>query len=172
MDKRTTITAALSLVLSTSATQLMASTPNIIYILVDDLGVGDLGCYGGDKINTPSIDRMASEGMLFTNHYCGSSVSAPSRVTLLTGKHTGHAAIRALPTFAVGGPVDIGAEDTLVSEELKRAGYTTAVIGKWGLTEVEGNEVSLPNNKGFDYFYGFRSHTEAHTYYPEYLLYK
>lgn len=145
--------------------------PNIIYILVDDLGLGDLGCYGQKLIKTPCIDRMAAEGMLFTNHYAGSSVSAPSRCSLLSGLHSGHSRIRSLNAFAASGPVDFTDDDVLVSHELKRAGYQTGIIGKWGLSEMEGEKefCSMPTRRGFDFFFGYKTHTDAHHYYPSYL---
>ena len=134
---------------------------NIIYILADDLGYGDLGCYGQKEIQTPNIDRMASEGMLFTDHYAGCTVCAPSRCTLMTGKHTGHARIRGNKN------VPLRPEDTTVAEILKSAGYTTGLIGKWGLGDNEST--GAPNKKGFDYFYGYLSQVRAHNYYPDWL---
>ncbi|RED47814.1 arylsulfatase [Seonamhaeicola aphaedonensis] len=144
----------------------VASKPNIIFILADDLGYGDVGFNGQDKIKTPNIDKLAANGMVFTNHYTGSTVCGPSRAVLMTGKHTGHATVRGNPRWtASGNPVDINAEDVTVAEELKRAGYTTGIIGKWGLAENLGD--GLPNKQGFDYFYGFNQHSPAHHYYPK-----
>lgn len=136
--------------------------PNIILILADDLGVGDLGCYGQTKIQTPNLDRMAAEGVRFTQHYCGTSVCAPSRCALLTGKHTGHAAIRGNGKFAL----EDDPEDPSVFRWLKDAGYRTALIGKSGLS---GNieDGAHPNRKGVDHFFGFVSHSAAHRHYPE-----
>ncbi|MBC8217090.1 MAG: sulfatase-like hydrolase/transferase, partial [Planctomycetes bacterium] len=105
--------------------------PNIIFILADDLGYGDLGCYGQTSIKTPNIDQLAEEGMKFTDHYAGSTVCAPSRCCLMTGLHTGHALIRA------NGNVPLRPSDVTVAELLKEAGYTTGIIGKWGLGEPE-----------------------------------
>ena len=135
-----------------------AKSPNIIFILADDLGYGDLGCYGQTNIKTPNLDRMAAEGMRFTQCYAGSTVCAPSRSTLMTGQHTGHTRIRgnsAQPLLP---------EDLTVAELLKSAGYRTGAIGKWGL----GNEFSTgtPNKKGFDEWYGYLNQTHAHNYYP------
>ena len=142
--------------------------PNIIYIMADDLGYGDLGCYGQDKIKTPNIDRMASQGLKFTQHYAGSTVCMPSRASLMTGKHMGHCTVRGNPRWtATGKPVDLGPEDITVAEVLKKAGYTTGIIGKWGLAEA-GSE-GMPLNQGFDYFYGYRKHGKAHHYYPDSL---
>ncbi|MFC4222045.1 arylsulfatase [Flagellimonas marina] len=141
---------------------------NIIYILVDDLGYGDLGCYGQQKILTPEIDKMASEGMKFTQHYAGSTVCGPSRASLLTGLHTGHSPVRGNPLWTfTGNPVDMPRSQVTVAKELKRAGYTTGIIGKWGMAEADLE--SMPLNQGFDYFYGYRKHKEAHHYYPDIL---
>lgn len=123
--------------------------PNIIYILADDLGYGELGCFGQTRIETPNIDRLATEGMRFTNHYAGQAVSAPSRCVLLTGLHTGHAAIRGNDEVASRGPVHshkamladstlegqrpVPANTIMIPRQLKEVGYTTACIGKWGL---------------------------------------
>ncbi|GAA4814777.1 arylsulfatase [Litoribaculum gwangyangense] len=146
--------------------QKVATKPNIIFILADDLGYGDVGFNGQDKIKTPNIDKLATNGMVFTNHYTGSTVCGPSRAVLMTGKHTGHATVRGNPRWTASGtPVDISAEDVTVAEELKRAGYTTGMIGKWGLAE-NLNE-GLPFKQGFDYFYGFNQHSPAHHYYPK-----
>ncbi|MFD2727632.1 arylsulfatase [Hyunsoonleella rubra] len=140
--------------------------PNIIFILADDLGYGDVGFNGQQKIKMPNIDKLAKNGMVFTNHYTGSTVCGPSRAVLMTGKHTGHSTVRGNPRWTASGtPVDINAEDITVAEELKRAGYTTGIIGKWGLAENLAD--GLPNKQGFDYFYGFNQHSPAHHYYPK-----
>lgn len=151
--------------------------PNIIFILTDDLGYGDLGCYGQKVIQTPNIDRMAAEGIRFTECYTGSPVCAPSRCVLMTGKHTGHATVR--DNFAkVGGVlildngppqrrVPLRPEDITVAEILKRAGYVTGITGKWGLGEP-GTE-GVPNKKGFDEWFGYLNQRRAHTYYPPFL---
>jgi len=138
-----------------------ATSPNIIYIMVDDLGYGDLGIYGQQVIQTPNIDRMAKEGLLFTNHYAGSTVCAPSRSVLMTGQHTGHTLVRGNDRI----PLRPG--DTTVAEVLKSAGYETALIGKWGLGEPESS--GIPNRQGFDYFYGYLNQVHAHNSYPHYL---
>ncbi|WP_044300540.1 arylsulfatase [Rhodopirellula sallentina] len=138
-----------------------ADKPNIIYILADDLGYGDLGCFGQKKILTPNIDQLCAKGMKFTNHHSGSTVCAPSRAVLLTGKHTGHCTVR-----GNGSKHNLrdGHEDVTIAEVLKGAGYHTAMIGKAGT----GCNVSpgQPNRKGFDYFYGFNGHGPAHHYFP------
>jgi uncharacterized sulfatase len=140
--------------------------PNIVLILADDLGYGDLGCYGQQVIETPRLDRMAAEGMRFTQFYAGSTVCAPSRCVLMTGLHTGHARVRG------NGPVrlqSLQSEDVTVAELLKQAGYATALCGKWGLGDLPGGEDGLPTVQGFDYFYGYLNQTHAHNYYPDFL---
>jgi len=135
--------------------------PNIIFILADDLGYGDLGCYGQETIQTPNLDRMAAEGMLFTDFYAGSTVCAPSRCCLMTGVHTGHAWVRG------NARVPLRAEDVTVAELLQQAGYTTGIVGKWGLGEPE--TTGVPNRKGFDQWFGYLNQLHAHNYYPDYL---
>ncbi|MFA9453552.1 MAG: sulfatase-like hydrolase/transferase, partial [Candidatus Aminicenantaceae bacterium] len=151
--------------------------PNIIYILADDLGYNELGCYGQKKIRTPSLDRMASEGMRFTQHYAGSPVCAPSRCTLLTGKHTGHAYIRDNDEMPERGDVwndpSIEGQRPLpdgthtIGTALKSSGYVTGAIGKWGLGGPEDS--GHPNRQGFDHWYGYLCQREAHNYYPPHL---
>lgn len=138
------------------------SKPNIVYILADDLGYGDLGCYGQKEIQTPNIDRLAAEGIRFTQHYAGSTVCAPSRCALMTGLHTGHCYIRGNQR------ANLRPEDVTVPEVLKGAGYATGLCGKWGLG-VEGEE-GVPNRQGFDYFYGYLDQGHAHNYYPTFLM--
>lgn len=148
------------------------NVPNIIFILADDLGIGDLGCYGQKDIKTPAIDSMAKQGMIFNRHYSGSTVSAPSRCVLMTGKHTGHSYIRGNKGVKAsdGRSYDYPLADNeiTVAEILKSHGYATACIGKWGLggPESEGH----PNNQGFDYFFGYLGQGNAHRYYPEFLF--
>jgi len=138
--------------------------PNIIYILADDLGYGDLGCYGQQKIKTPELDKMAREGMQFTDHYAGNAVCAPSRNNLMTGMHPGHASIRG---NGCKGGCSMPDEDITVAEYLKKVGYITGIIGKWGIGQhsTEG----FPTNQGFDFFYGYDNQILAHNYWPEYL---
>ncbi|MDR1154781.1 MAG: arylsulfatase [Bacteroidales bacterium] len=145
--------------------------PNIIYILADDLGYGDLGCYGQAIIQTPHIDRLAAEGMKFTRHYAGCTVSAPSRSSLFTGLHTGHAPIRA-NRAAVHIPRNEGQHpqpgDTYtIAKMLKEGGYATGCFGKWGLG-FPGSE-GAPENQGIDEFFGYNCQAVAHNYYPYYL---
>ncbi|MGY6650266.1 arylsulfatase [Wenyingzhuangia sp. IMCC45574] len=140
--------------------------PNIIYILADDLGIGDLGTYGQQKISTPNIDALAINGIKFTQHYSGAAVCAPSRSSLMTGQHTGHTPIRGnLEDKVHGGQVPLPSNSVTIAEMLKSAGYTTGMFGKWGLGFGEGD----PNNQGFDEFYGYNDQKLAHRYYPTYL---
>ena len=144
-----------------------AEQPNIIYILADDLGFGDLGVYGQELIQTPNLDRLAAEGMRFTQHYAGSTVCAPSRAALMSGLHTGHTVIRGNKPVQPEGQHPIPDSQITVAERLQEAGYTTAAIGKWGLAapETEG----VPTRQGFDYFFGYNDQREAHSYYPNHL---
>lgn len=140
--------------------------PNIVLIFADDLGYGDLGCYGQTKIKTPNLDRLAAEGIRFTQAYAGSTVCAPSRCTLMTGLHTGHCRTRGNG----GGPrgnVPLRSDDVCVAELLQKAGYATALVGKWGLGE-EGS-TGIPTKKGFDQFFGYLNQRHAHNYYPDFL---
>lgn len=141
------------------------TSPNIIFVMADDLGYGDLGCFGQEHILTPHLDKMATEGIIFTDHYSGSSVCMPSRASLLTGYDQGHATVRGNPVWTLSGkPVNLKPKELTVATELKNAGYNTAVFGKWGLSEgdTEGN---MPSDHGFDYFLGYKTHREAHHYY-------
>ena len=144
-----------------------ATKPNIIFIMADDLGYGELGSYGQRKIKTPNLDRMAREGMRFTRFYAGSTVCAPSRSVLMTGQHTGHTTVRG----NVGGTnrtaQTLRSHDVTVAEVLKSAGYRTGLIGKWGLgmPRDEGH----PNRQGFDYFFGYLSQVHAHNHFPDHL---
>lgn len=152
---------------SKSTKQTEAEKPNIIYILADDLGYGDLGCYGQQRIKTPNLDRMASQGMLFTQHYSGCAVCAPSRSALMTGQHTGHTFVRGNKEVQPEGQVPLAASVVTVAEVLKEAGYATGAFGKWGLgmADTDGS----PNKQGFDKFFGYLCQRYAHRYYPEYL---
>jgi arylsulfatase A-like enzyme len=137
------------------------SRPNVVLILADDLGYGDVGCYGQKMIKTPNIDRMAAEGMRFTQCYAGSTVCAPSRCALMTGLHTGHCRVRG------NALVPLQPEDRTVAEVLKAAGYATGLCGKWGLGEADST--GIPNKKGFDFFFGYLNQNHAHAYYPDFL---
>ena len=144
-----------------------AEKPNLVYVLADDLGYGDLGCYGQKDIKTPNVDRLAAEGMRFTQHYAGSSVCAPSRCVLMTGLHTGHCYVRNNRSLPFEGNVPIPADSQTVAKLLVKAGYATACIGKWGLG-YPGSEGD-PNRQGFDHFFGYNCQRQAHSYYPEHL---
>ena len=143
------------------------SRPNIIYILADDLGYGDLGCYGQKLIETPNIDRIAAEGMKFTQHYSGSALCAPARCVLITGLHTGHCPIRNNRALAHEGNVPIPKSYVTLGEVMKKAGYATGAFGKWGLG-FPGSQGD-PVNRGFDHFFGYNCQRQAHSYYPPHL---
>ena len=144
-----------------------ADRPNIIYIMTDDLGYGDLGCYGQKVIKTPNLDQMAAEGMRFTDHYAGHTVCRPSRLLLWTGQHVGH-------TGLIGNrPRSLTGMEKTVAKSLKAAGYRTGGVGKWALGNVnEPSEIDNdghPNRNGFDYWFGYMNQGNAHNYYPPYL---
>lgn len=147
--------------------------PNIIYIYADDLGYGELGCYGQEKIKTPNLDLIAKEGIKFTQHYSSTPVCAPARCMLMTGKHGGHSYIRGnhelggFPDSEERGQMPLKNNEFTVAELLKQKGYSTALIGKWGLG-MNGTEGS-PNKQGFDYYYGYLDQKQAHNYYPTHL---
>jgi arylsulfatase A len=167
---RTTFAAALVAVLPASAAVAAASSadrPNVIFILADDLGYGDLGCFGQKLIQTPDIDRLAQEGMRFTQAYAGATVCAPSRCSLMTGLHNGHAVIRGNREAEPEGQVPMPADTFTVAHLMKRAGYATGLVGKWGLGHP--GSASTPDKMGFDYFFGYNCQREAHEYYPEHL---
>ena len=146
---------------------------NVVFILADDLGWGELGCYGQQKIPTPHLDRLASQGMRFTRHYSGAPVCAPSRCVLLTGRHMGHAEIRGniqaqktFPQFTEG-QYPLSARALTVAQVFRKAGYATGAIGKWGLGPV--GSTGDPNTQGFDLFFGYNCQSLAHSYYPTHL---
>lgn len=145
--------------------------PNILYILADDLGYGDIGVYGQTLFETPNLDRLAKGGMQFLQHYSGSTVCAPSRSALMTGQHTGHTFIRGNSergfTLENEGQYPLASEELTIAEALKEAGYRTAAFGKWGLG-YPGSE-GAPNSQGFDQFYGYNCQRVAHNYYPTHL---
>ena len=144
-----------------------SSKPNIIFILADDLGYGDVGCYGQQKIATPNIDWLARMGVKFTQFYAGSTVCAPSRCSFMTGMHTGHAAIRGNVTLKPEGQFPLSDTIVTLAMLLKQAGYTTAAFGKWSLGFITTS--GDPQKKGFDEFYGYNCQTLAHNYYPNHL---
>ncbi len=141
--------------------------PNIIFIMADDLGYGDLSCYGQEKFATPNLDRLATEGMRFTNYYSGSTVCAPARSSLLAGLHTGHTPIRGNSEVQPEGQRPMPADTRTFAHLLQEAGYTTGIVGKWGLGYP--GSVSVPNKMGFDYFFGANCQRHAHHYYVDYL---
>ena len=163
--------------------QTASGRPNIVYILMDDLGFGDIGCYGQEKIETPHIDQLRQEGMRFTQHYTGSPVSAPARCVLMTGMHSGHAQIRYNNEMAYRGAINdhdsmfihkelegqypLKANTMTIGRMMQNAGYTTGCFGKWGLgfPDSEGT----PNKQGFNQFYGYNCQRQAHTYYPAFF---
>ncbi len=142
--------------------------PNIIFIMADDMGYSDLGCYGASRIQTPNIDRMAAEGILFTQHYAGTSVCAPSRSSLMTGQHTGNTPVRRNRPWEPYGQFPLPENTVTVASLLKDAGYATTLIGKWGLG-VEGTSGD-PLKQGFDSYYGYLCQILAHNHAPEYLM--
>ena len=155
----------ISLPLAAAASPLLsaAEKPNIIFILADDLGWGDLGCYGQKEVATPNLDRLAAEGMRFSQAYAGSTVCAPSRCSLMTGLHTGHATIRGNKKPEAG----LLPREATVASLLRQAGYHAAIYGKWGMGGPGTG--SVPNTRGFDRFYGYLDQQHAHNYYPAHL---
>ena len=140
-----------------------AERPNVIYIILDDLGMYDTGCYGSKQIQTPNIDRLAAEGMKFTEAYSGCTVCAPARSTLLTGTHTGHTSVRANP-----GGVSLQPGDFTIAQMLKKAGYVCGGFGKWGVADLD--TPGVPEKHGFDRFFGYYHQVHAHHYFPDYLI--
>ncbi|MCB1237531.1 MAG: arylsulfatase [Verrucomicrobiae bacterium] len=136
--------------------------PNIVFILADDMGYGDLGCFGQSTLATPNLDRMAAEGLKFTRHYAGCTVCAPSRCVLMTGLHTGHCTVRG------NGDVLLKDSDLTVAGVLRQAGYATGCFGKWGVGHPPPHDD--PNRRGFDEFYGYVNMHHAHNFYPEFLI--
>ena len=141
--------------------------PNIILIFADDLGYGDIGCYGQQKIETPNIDRLAKRGLRFTQFYSGSTVCAPARASLMTGLHTGHVSVRGNKGFEPEGQTPLPDTVITIANLLQDAGYSTAAFGKWGLGFI--TTTGDPNKKGFDQFYGYNCQSLAHNYYPDHL---
>lgn len=159
------VTAALSLASiapAAAAGSAPARSPNFVFIIADDLGYGDIGCYGQTEIKTPHIDRLARQGVRFTQFYTGAPVCAPARNTLLTGEHAGHALLRA------NGKIDLRPQDTTIAEILHDAAYVNGMAGKWGLGKETGP--GSPAACGFDHFFGYIDQTMAHNYYPTYLV--
>lgn len=149
------------------------SKPNIIYIYADDLGYGELGCYGQTKIKTPNLDKLAAEGMRFTQHYSGAPVCAPARCMLMTGVHAGHSYIRGNYELGgydddkEGGQMPLAQGIPTIASMLKQVGYKTGIIGKWGMGVT--NTGGEPTSHGFDYFLGYLDQKQAHNFYPTHL---
>jgi arylsulfatase A len=162
----------LAFVVSTSVGAEPSPRPNIVFIMADDLGYGDLGCYGQKITETPNLDRLASEGMRFTQHYAGDPVCAPSRCVLMTGKHPGHAFIRNNSEVgaweSLQGQMPIPLAEVTITTVLQKAGYATGAFGKWGLGGVGSS--GDPLKHGFDHFFGYNDQRHAHNYYPRVLI--
>lgn len=146
-----------------------AARPNLIWIMADDLGYAELGCYGQKIIRTPHLDRMAAEGMRFTHFYAGATVCAPSRSVLMTGLHHGHTRVRGNAGQSNPGAQALQPGDVTVAGLLRGAGYRTALIGKWGLGDIGAAETGLPRRQGFDSFFGYLNQRHAHNHFPEFL---
>jgi len=142
--------------------------PNIVFILADDLGYGDVGCFGQKQIATPNIDAMAAEGMKLTQHYAGSTVCAPSRCVLMTGKHLGHVPIRDNRNVSPTSNRPLPADEVTMAEVLSEQGYATALFGKWGMGDQ--NTSGFPNRQGFGHTFGYLDQSHAHNYFPEFLF--
>lgn len=144
-----------------------STRPNLIYIMVDDLGYGDLGCYGQQRVQTPNLDRMAAEGMRFTDHYAGHTVCRPSRLVLWTGKHVGHTGLTG------NRPRSLTGKEATVAKLMQQAGYATGGVGKWALGNVDDpaeiDNAGHPNRNGFDFWFGYMNQGTAHNYYPPFL---
>jgi arylsulfatase A-like enzyme len=175
--KLTNLLALFVLGLCLAAGVAAAERPNIVYILADDLGYGELSSYGQSRYETPNIDRLAAEGMKFTQHYSGNPVCAPSRCALLTGLHTGHTQIRGNKQIGgkegwelgsiTGGQFPIREDTVTLGKLLQNAGYRTGAVGKWGLGMT--SSTGAPNRQGFDHFFGYICQRQAHTHYPNHL---
>jgi arylsulfatase A-like enzyme len=161
--------AALCALCNALAAAELPSKPNIVFILSDDLAQGDIGCFGQKLIQTPRLDRMAAEGTRYTQAYCGTTVCAPSRTSLMIGQHMGHSPVRANREIAAGaGQMPLPAETVTVAQILKSAGYATACMGKWGMGMFD--TTGSPLKKGFDHFFGYNCQRHAHNYYPDHLF--
>ncbi len=164
MNRREFTSAAIgAAALGASKPTFAAGRPNVIHIMLDDLGTFDIGCYGSKHIQTPNIDRLAAQSMKFTQAYAGCTVCAPARSTLMTGTHMGHTPVRTNP-----GGVSLQATDVTLAEALKKAGYKCGGFGKWGLGDLD--TAGVPEKHGFDKFYGYYHQVHAHHFFPEYLI--
>ena len=146
-----------------------AKRPNLIWVMADDLGYGEVGCYGQQVIQTPRLDRMAAEGLRFTQFYAGATVCAPSRSVLMTGQHHGHTRVRGNAGRDNPAAQALQPGDVTVAAVLQKAGYRTALIGKWGLGDIGAAESGLPRKHGFDYFFGYLNQRHAHNHFPDFL---
>jgi len=155
----------LSLWIATPAASSEAIRPNVILVLADDLGYGEIGSYGQQRIHTPQLDEMAAQGLRFTQLYAGSTICAPSRSVLMTGQHVGQTWVRGNASNRIQ---SLRPEDFTIAEQLQSAGYATAMIGKWGLGTVDTG--SSPGQQGFDYFFGYVDQKHAHNYFPPFLI--
>ena len=160
------VSAIAAVCLALAGSNLHAEKPNIIYILADDLGYGDLSCYGQKKFQTPNIDRLAKEGMKFTDHYSGSTVCAPSRCSLMTGLHTGHCQVKGNKEVNPEGQAPMRADTVTIPRLLKEAGYVSGMFGKWGLGAPGSKSDPMEH---FDRFYGYNCQRQAHNFYPAWL---
>ena len=167
MKRSQLLIAIIFLFITATAQTKKTNTPNIIFILADDLGYADLGCYGQQKTETPNLDKMAAAGMKFTQFYSGSTVCAPARTTLMTGLHTGHTPIRGNKTFEPEGQTPLEENVVTIANLLQKSGYRTAAFGKWSLGFITTS--GDPAKKGFDEFYGYNCQSLAHDYYPAHL---
>ena len=157
----------LILILANLAAMASDRQPNVIFILADDLGYGELGSYNQSMIATPRLDQLAKEGMRFTRFYAGSTVCAPSRSVLMTGLHVGHTRVRGNSSANNYAGQTIGADDFTIADLMKQAGYATALVGKWGLGEIDSG--SAPDHLGFDHYFGFLNQSHAHNHFPSFL---
>ncbi len=167
MKKYFLLTFCITALIVSTAAQQKNTQPNIIFILADDLGYADLGCYGQQKTETPNIDRLAKQGLKFTQYYSGSTVCAPARATFMTGMHTGHTPVRGNKSFEPEGQTPLPASTITIANVLQKNGYHTGAFGKWGLGYITTS--GDPNQKGFDQFYGYNCQSLAHNYYPDHL---
>jgi arylsulfatase A-like enzyme len=152
-----------------SANQATPNRPNLIWIMADDLGYGDLGCYGQQVITTPNLDRMAQQGMRFTQFYAGATVCAPSRSVLMTGQHHGRTRVRGNAGASNPSAQALRLDDITIARVLQQSGYRTALVGKWGLGDVGPAESGLPRKHGFDEFFGYLNQRHAHNHFPDFL---
>ena len=159
---------AFAWIISSENVHAATGTPNVILVLADDLGYGDLGCYGQRQIVTPNLDRMAAEGMRFTQFYAGSTVCAPSRSVLMTGKHAGHTRVRGNAPRDNASIQALRKSDRTLAHVFRKAAFATALFGKWGLGEI-GSQ-GHPNAMGFNEFLGYLNQRHAHNYYPSFLI--